>query len=136
MCVSGGLSRKSTSCGGSCEPDNPSGRAWRRIDAPGEPSVTVLISEAVKRVLARSMAAGRFKELLVSDDSIVLCVYFIVLGVVVIVGMGGISCVSKEEKAIDDAVAKISEAIEKLESKLRAQDLEIERLKKARRGRE
>lgn len=71
-----------------------------------------------------------------SDDSIVLCVYFIVLGVVVIVGMGGISCVSKEEKAIDDTVAKISEAIEKLESKLRAQDLEIERLKKARRGRE
>lgn len=70
-----------------------------------------------------------------SDDSIVLCVYFIVLGVVVIVGMGGISCVSTEEKA-DDAVAKISEAIEKLESKLRAQDLEIERLKKARRGRE
>ena len=42
-----------------------------------------------------------------SDDSIVLCVYFIVLGVVVIVGMGGISCVSKEEKAIDDAVEKI-----------------------------
>lgn len=77
-----------------------------------------------------------FKELLVSDDSIVLCVYFIVLGVVVIVGMGGISCVSKEEKAIDDAVEKISEAIEKLESKLRAQDLEIERLKRARRGRE
>lgn len=71
-----------------------------------------------------------------SDDSIVLCVYFIVLGVVVIVGMGGRSCVSKEEKAIDDAVEKISEAIEKLESKLRAQDLEIERLKKARRGRE
>lgn len=71
-----------------------------------------------------------------SDDSIVWCVYFIVLGVVVIVGMGGISCASKEEKAIDDAVAKISEAIEKLESKLRAQDLEIESLKKARRGRE